>query len=35
MKAFMLTDKGAETFEITKTNEMPSGYEAVDVKNAY
>ncbi len=35
MKAFMLTDKGAETFEITKTNEIPSGYEAADVKNAF
>lgn len=35
MKAFMLTDKGAETFEITKTNEIPSGYEVADVKNAF
>ena len=35
MKAFMLTDKGAETFEITKINEIPSGYEAADVKNAF
>jgi len=35
MKAFMLTDKGAETFEITKTNEIPSGYEAADVKNNF
>jgi hypothetical protein len=35
MKAFMLTDKGAETFEITKTNEIPSGYEVADVKNSF
>ena len=35
MKAFMLTDNGAETFEITKINEIPSGYEAVDVKNNF
>src|SRR3989338_9800352 len=35
LKAFMLTDKGAETFEITKINEIPSGYEAADVKNAF
>ena len=35
MKAFMLTDNGAETFEITKINEIPSGYEAADVKNAF
>lgn len=35
MKVFMLTDKGAETFEITKTNEIPSGYEVAGVKNAF
>lgn len=35
MKAFMLTDKGAETFEITKINEIPSGYEVADVKNNF
>ncbi|MDI6758299.1 MAG: hypothetical protein QMD94_01295 [Candidatus Omnitrophota bacterium] len=35
MKAFMLTDKGAETFEITKINEIPSGYEIADIKNAF
>ena len=35
MKAFMLTDKGAETFEITKVNEIPSGYEAAEVKNSF
>lgn len=35
MKAFMLTDKGAETFEITRINEIPSGYEAADVKNNF
>ncbi|OGX18580.1 MAG: hypothetical protein A3K83_00355 [Omnitrophica WOR_2 bacterium RBG_13_44_8b] len=35
MKAFMLTDRGAETFEITKVNEIPSGYKTADVKNAF
>ncbi|MDP3041665.1 MAG: hypothetical protein Q8N62_02890 [Candidatus Omnitrophota bacterium] len=35
MKVFMLTDKGAETFEITKINEIPSGYEVADVKNNF
>ena len=35
MKAFMLTDKGAETFEITKINEIPSGYEVTEVKNNF
>ena len=35
MKAFMLTDKGAETFEITKANEIPFGYAAADVKNTF
>jgi hypothetical protein len=35
MKAFMLTDNGAEAFEITKINEIPSGYEAADVKNNF
>lgn len=35
MKAFMLTDKSAETFEITKINEIPSGYEAAEVKNNF
>jgi len=35
MKAFMLINTGAETFEITKINEIPSGYEVVDVKNAF
>jgi len=35
MKAFMLTDNGAETFEITKINEIPSGYEAAEVKNNF
>lgn len=27
MKAFMLTDSGAESFQITKVNEIPSGYD--------
>lgn len=35
MKVFMLTDNGAETFEITKINEIPSGYEVADVKNNF
>ncbi len=35
MKAFMLTDNGAETFEITKINEIPFGYEVADVKNNF
>lgn len=35
IKAFMLTDNGAETFEITKTNEIPSGYKVADVKNNF
>jgi len=35
MKAFMLIDKGAETFDITKINEIPSGYEVADVKNNF
>ena len=35
MKAFMLTDKGAETFDITKINEIPSGYEIGGIKNSF
>jgi hypothetical protein len=35
MRVFMLTDNGAETFEITKVNEIPSGYEAADIKNNF
>jgi hypothetical protein len=35
MKAFMLTDKGAEVFEINKVNEIPSGYEVEGVKNNF
>jgi len=35
MKVFMLTDNGAEIFEITKVNEIPSGYEVADVKNNF
>ena len=35
MKAFMLTDNGAETFDITRINEIPSGYEAADVRNNF
>lgn len=35
MKAFMLTDNGAETFEINRVNEIPSGYKVADVKNNF
>ena len=35
MKAFMLTDKGAETFDITKINEIPYGYEVEGTKNSF
>jgi len=35
MKAFMLTDNGAEVFEITKINEIPFGYEVTDVRNNF
>ena len=35
MKAFMLTDKDAEAFEITKINEIPSCYEAEGAKNNF
>ncbi|MDD5661898.1 MAG: hypothetical protein PHW68_01865 [Candidatus Omnitrophica bacterium] len=35
MKAFRLTDNGAEAFEITKINEIPSGYEVAEVKNNF
>jgi hypothetical protein len=35
MKAFRLTDKGAEIFDITKINQVPSGYKAESVNNAF
>lgn len=35
MKAFMLTDKGAEVFEITRINEIPSGYAVEGAKNNF
>lgn len=35
MKVFMLTDKGAEAFDINKINEIPSGYEAAGAKNNF
>ena len=35
MKVFMLTNNGAEIFEITKVNEIPFGYEAAEVKNNF
>jgi hypothetical protein len=35
MKAFMLTDNGAESFDITKINEIPSGYEVAEVGNNF
>lgn len=35
MKVFTLTDKGAETFEINKINEIPAGYEVEGAKNNF
>ena len=35
LKAFLLTDKGAETFDITKINEIPSGYQVEGAKNNF
>ncbi len=35
MKAFTLTDKGAEVFEINKINEIPVGYEVEGAKNNF
>lgn len=35
LKAFILTDQGAETFDITKINEIPSGYEVEGAKNNF
>lgn len=35
IKAFMLTDKGAEMFDITKINEVPSGYKVEGAKNPF
>lgn len=35
LKAFILTDKGVETFDITKINEIPSGYEVEGAKNNF
>ena len=35
LKAFVLTDNGAETFDITKINEIPSGYEVGGAKNNF
>lgn len=35
MKVFMLTDKGAEVFDINKINEIPSGYEVEGAKNNF
>lgn len=35
MKAFMLTNNGAEVFEITKVSEVPSGYGVAEVKNNF
>ncbi len=35
MKVFMLTDTGAEVFDITKVNEVPSGYKVEGVKNSF
>lgn len=35
MKAFQLTDNGAEVFNITKINQIPSGYRVSDAKNTF
>lgn len=35
MKAFMLTDKGAEVFDITRINEIPLGYQVEGAKNNF
>ena len=35
LKVFMLTDKGAEIFDITKINEIPSGYEIEGANNNF
>jgi hypothetical protein len=35
MKAFALTDKGAEVFDINKVNEVPSGYRIGPVENFF
>lgn len=35
MKAFMLTNKGAEIFDITKINEIPSGYKVEGARNHF
>lgn len=35
MKAFMLTDDGAEVFDITKVNEVPCGYKVEGAKNSF
>jgi len=35
MKAFALTDKGAQVFDINKVNEIPSGYEIEGVRNSF
>lgn len=35
MKAFMLTDIGAEVFDITKVNEVPCGYKVEGAKNSF
>jgi len=35
MKAFMLTDGGAEVFPITKIDEVPQGYKVAKAKNSF
>ena len=35
MKVFVLMDKGAETFDITKINEIPAGYEVEGIRNSF
>ena len=35
IKAFMLTDKGAEVYEITRINEIPDGYKTEGARNNF
>ena len=35
LKAFALTDKGAESFEINRINEVPSGYRVEGTKSSF
>ncbi|MBU1905565.1 MAG: hypothetical protein KJ923_01040, partial [Candidatus Omnitrophica bacterium] len=35
MKAFRLTDNGAEVYEVNQINEIPSGYEIKEARNIF